>query len=42
MKNEFSSIDDLPRITKQREAHKADCQMRLLTSTRNTILSLVS
>ena len=42
MKNEFSSIDDLPRIRGQPKIHKKDHPMRIITNTKNTILSPIS
>ncbi|CAF1454244.1 unnamed protein product [Rotaria sordida] len=42
MKNEFLSIEDLPKIRGQPKLHKKEQPMRLITSTRNTILSTLS
>ncbi|CAF4198778.1 unnamed protein product, partial [Rotaria sordida] len=42
LKHEFSSIDNLPSIRGQPKLHKADHPMRLITCTKNTILSPLS
>ncbi|CAF3361458.1 unnamed protein product [Rotaria sp. Silwood2] len=42
LKNELTSNDDIPRIRGQPKVHEENCPMRLITSTKNTILSPVS
>ena len=42
LKNEFSSVDDIPRLRGQLKVHKENCPMRLITSTKNTILAPIS
>ena len=42
MKNQFSSIDDLPKIRGQPKVHKKDHPIRMITSPKNTILSPLS
>ena len=42
LKNQFNSSDDIPRIREQLKIHKGNCPMRLITSTKSTILSPIS